>query len=504
MSTWTGAVSTDWNNAANWAAGGIGTGVPSATVDAIFSGTPTRPCVLGANRTCRALTFTAYTSTVDFATFTLTANNNITFQVNQSSIIIGTTGILISGATGTVTSNGGTWPLNYTINNFIGTVTLADNMIVSGSYSASGGSRTINGSSLFVGTNLTSSASHSGTTDFIMNGSGTYTGIGACNLEIDTSGTIIVTGAVTFTRRFIITAAGSITMTAANVTILNATTVDLGGRTIGNLTHSFTIGFSTITYLTDVYCSNFSIGNGTNIYNGPGQIYASGNYVFGGASSGSLIVNLIGTGTIGVGTMGLTCIVNSSGIYTLGATLTLGTGITFTCTTSTLNAATSIVTINNGVTLSTLGINWYNITISASATITINQLLSITNNLTLNGAATFTGTVGWTCNNLIAQAAAATITLQSGVTYTTTTSVNMLGTNAQRITMRSNAPTVSYAIWTLQNPSTQSMVYVNGQGIDSSAGSTIWSFGGTITTSLVPLNWGLGSPQITKAFTFVC
>ena len=507
MSTWTGAVSTDWNNAGNWAAGGTGTGIPSATVDAIFSGTPTRPCVLGANRTCRALTFTAYTSTVDLATFTLTTNNNITFQADQSSRILGSTGILNSGASQTITSNLGTWPLNYSISNVASiTITLADNMIVFGSYSVSGGSRIINGFSLFVGTNLTSSAAHSGTTNFIMNGSGTYTGTGVCNLEIDTSGTIIVTGTVVFTRRFIVAITGTVTMTTANVSIQNATTIDINGKTVGNLSHSFSIS-GTIVYLSDVYCANFSIGNGTNIYNGPGQIYASGNYVFGGTSSGSLIVNLIGTGTIGTGTMGLSCAIASSGTYTLGATLTLGTNISFTCTTLTLNAATSTVTINNGVTISTLGINWYNITIPASATITINQLLSITNILSLSGTATFTGTDGWTCNTLSLTAAGAfIITLQNAITYTTTISAQLTGgTNAARYTMTSNSGTIR-AIWTLTNGASQAFTYVNGTRIDSSAGQTVYTFGGTISTTPVgseTLNWLLLTPPRTVAYTFV-
>jgi ATP-dependent protease ClpP protease subunit len=80
----------------------------------------------------------------------------------------------------------------------------------------------------------------------------------------------------------------------------------------------------------------------------------------------------------------------------------------------------------------------------------------------------------------------------------------MLGTaGTGRITIRSNAPTLTYAIWTLQNPATQSMVYVNGQGVDSNAGMTIYSFGGTITTSLPALNWGIGASQGTKVFTYV-
>jgi hypothetical protein len=507
MSTWIGTVSTDWNNVLNWGPGGTGAGIPSATVDAIFSGTPVNACVLNGNRACRALTFTGYTSTVDLATFTLSASGNITFQADQSSRVLGTTGRLISVTSHTITSNAGTWPLDYQITNLGLTITISGDMRIAGSWvSSGGGTQTLIGAfNIYVGTNVTMAGTLSSVaTNIIMNGSGTYSGNGTTNLEINTTGTVVVTGTVNFTRRFIVAVTGTVTMTAANVTINNTTTIDVNGKTVGNLTHGFS-ATSTVTYLTDVYCSNFSIGNGTNIYNGPGQIYASGNYVFGGASSGSLIVNLIGTGTIGVGTMGLSCVIAATGTYTLGVTLTLGTSISFTSATgAVLNTGISTVTVSNGVTISTLGLSWNNITISASATITINSLFYIVGTLAItSGTTTFSGTAGWNCGTLTCSTASTIIVLQSGVTYTTTVNAVMLGTNAGRITMRSNAPTVSYAIWTLQNPATQSMVYVNAQGINSNAGMTIYSFQGVILTSLPALNWFNGASQGTKAFTFV-
>jgi hypothetical protein len=280
MSTWTGAINSDWNNAGNWAAGGVGTGVPSSTVDAIFSGTPTNPCIMGANRVCRALSFIGYTSTLTVATFVLQANNNITFQADQSSIILGSTGVLISGASQTITSNLGIWPLNYSIANVASIViTLVGDMRVTGSYSATNGSRTLNGNILYIGGNVTITATHGGTTNLVMNGSGTYSGGNTWNLEINTAGSIVITGNVSFTRRFIITAVGSITMSAANVGIENTTTVDLGGRTIGNLSHAFNAGGSAIfTYLTDLYCSNLSLSNGATTCNGPGKIFAFGTF----------------------------------------------------------------------------------------------------------------------------------------------------------------------------------------------------------------------------------
>jgi hypothetical protein len=439
MSQWTGAISTNWNDAGNWIAGGIGIGIPNAGVDAIFSGTPVRECVLGANRICRALTFTGYTSTVNLASFTLTTNNNITFQANQTSLVLGTTGTLVSSSSQTVTSNSGTWPLNYQIANLALTITIAGDMRVNGSLLMTGGTTICNGDKLFIGTNITTGTAFQGTTNLIMNGTGTFSGNGYCNLEINTIGNITVTGPVTFTRRFIVATTGTVTMTAANVTISNATTIDVNGKTVGNLIHSFSIA-GTITYLSDIYCSNFQIGNGTNVYNGPGRVYAYGNYILNGASSGSLVIELKGTGTISIGTVGLSCTIDSSGIYTLGATLTLNSGISFICLTPTLNAATSTVTVNNTI-LQTLSINWYNITIASTATVTLNEELLITNNLILNGTTTFLGAYGFRCKNLTCTLASSIITLQNInanplAEYIVNGILTLTGTAANRITLQ--------------------------------------------------------------------
>lgn len=133
--------------------------------------------------------------------------------------------------------------------------------------------------------------------------------------------------------------------------------------------------------------------------------------------------------------------------------------------------------------------------------------LLVLNNLTISGNTTFAGTDGWTCNNLICTATPPiTITLQDSVTYTTTTSAQLTsGTNASRITMVSSSATVR-AIWTLQNGATQTLTYVNGTRIDSSLGQTVYTFGGTISTTPVgaeTLNWSLLVAPGTVAYTFV-
>jgi len=149
--------------------------------------------------------------------------------------------------------------------------------------------------------------------------------------------------------------------------------------------------------------------------------------------------------------------------------------------------------------LETYGSNLNTINITSSP-------LSISNNLTLNagGGTTFTGASGWTCANLLSSALSSNIILQNSITYTTTTSVNMLGANAQRITMRSNAAGAR-AIWTF-NGNNQSMVYVNPLRIDSSLGQTIWSFAAVIDTTPpaeATQNWNPGTKPETQGITFV-
>jgi hypothetical protein len=150
----------------------------------------------------------------------------------------------------------------------------------------------------------------------------------------------------------------------------------------------------------------------------------------------------------------------------------------------------STMTLNTSTTMDTTSsVTWNNITVAAGATITISSLLLIGTLAITSGTTTFNGTSGWNCVNLTCSVAGSIITLQNSLTYTTTTSVNMTATNASRILMTSNDATLR-AIWTLNQGASQSMTYVNGTRIDSSQGQSVWSFGGTLTSTL---NWNIGS-----------
>jgi hypothetical protein len=65
--------------------------------------------------------------------------------------------------------------------------------------------------------------------------------------------------------------------------------------------------------------------------------------------------------------------------------------------------------------------------------------------------------------------------------------------------MTSDDPSIK-AIWTLQYGASQSLIYVNGTRIDSSAGQTIWTFGGTLTDTI---NWNPGTRPGQKSFGWV-
>jgi hypothetical protein len=262
------------------------------------------------------------------------------------------------------------------------------------------------------------------------------------------------------------------------------------------------IANASVTLATNTKCSNFTSSSSATV-NGA-KLLVSGNV--------AITTNLLGTGTVemtgGVArTMSIpelrsNLIINKSGgvavtslvnmLIASNITLSLNTNTTFGATLVTLS--TVAVTINNPS-----ASQFYDLTILGNNTYTFNNLITILRNLTLSatsGNVFFAGTAGWTCANLLCPTPNRTISLVAGVTYTTTTSVNMLGTAAQPITMISSSPAATRAIWTLNQGATQSMVYVNGRAIDSNAGQTIWTFGGVITTALVPLNWNVGArPQ---------
>ena len=330
------------------------------------------------------------------------------------------------------------------------------------------------------------------------------------NLEVNClANNFVFSGTATFTNNsftYLATNTGTFTATSSNFVYSNCT-INMNGSNNSFGTISNAGGApKTLTLASNVTCVTFGATTNTDVINGAGfSLRISGN---------ATLHNISGTATlrfIGSTTATFTSVINSTNSLfaisiekTGGAILNIPSNFTYqgggTITCTSLINHTGTLTLGN-CTLNTSVASWNNITTNNNITVTINSLLTILGNLTLNGTTVFTGTSGWACANLLCSTINAIIVLQNSVTYTTTTSVNMLATAANPITMRSNTPTVlPRAIWTLNHTATQSIVYVNGQGVDSNAGQTVWTFGGAIITSLIPLNWNVGAKPSSYGF----
>jgi hypothetical protein len=534
MPVWTGlGADNNWSTVLNWGIDGSGnTGVPTTGTSAFFTGVApngNKPCTITSGATCLNLNFTGYTAGVAPNTAVITFTNSLTVRgsITLSAAMgdfAGANGIvLIPTASSSYTSNGKFFdkPLSTNLNTGVPIMTFIDNWRVSSfATNTPGGLNPLSFAGVGIVVEVTGSftINHpmTSTNTFKLTGTGsTMSGgvnfTGNVNIDVGTGNTLNITS-------FIFTGASSFKWTSGTVnhtgTITNnanPVSLDLSNVQFNNYSQG---GNVTTTLISDANFNNVTLGGGANgtvcTVNGVGfRLKCRGNLVLQqntGGVSGTGIISCTGTGTI---TSNNSCTANfevsSSGIYTLLSSISFGGVSRSVVVAGVLNTGTTTTTFLSGTTISTLGVNWFNVTIPAATTITINQLLSVTGTLAItSGITTFQGTAGWTCGTLTCSTASSTIILQAGITYTTTNNVAMVGTaGTGRIVMKSSAPTVTYAIWTLQNPATQSMIYVSGQGIDSNAGLPIYTIGGDITTSLVPLNWFQYNAPSTVAYTFV-
>jgi hypothetical protein len=343
---------------------------------------------------------------------------------------------------------------------------------------------------------------------------------GGGSIEIDTAGTISHNG--TFSLNGIV-------FTYINGTFNSTATLACGANTSvfnnwGNISRAFfafdwnvNLGGQFVTLNSDIYITtNLTFSAGPGNFNGVGRtVFLYGNISGAGSTlGGTATIQMEGStsASITIGSIANSLTFNKSGVATVSflSSFSWGSaGRVLQRTAGNINPGSTTITIPNSIPAISATINnmtFWNLIVGQNWTITQNVLNTINNNLTLNGTATFQGSAGWTCANLSCSTAGSTITLQSLITYTTTTSVNMLGSNASRILMRSSDLTIPYdlAIWTLVNGATQSMVYVSATAIDSDFGQTIWSFQGT-PNGIDPStrNWNPGTKPETQGITFV-
>jgi len=128
-----------------------------------------------------------------------------------------------------------------------------------------------------------------------------------------------------------------------------------------------------------------------------------------------------------------------------GATLNIPNSFTYIGNLKWVSGSVShagTLTLGTGTVVDTTSaVSWNNITIPASASITINSQLLVTNSLLLSGSATFIGAYGFTCGNLSCTTAASTITLQNifanpFAEYRVNGVLTLIGTLASRIILQ--------------------------------------------------------------------
>jgi hypothetical protein len=155
-------------------------------------------------------------------------------------------------------------------------------------------------------------------------------------------------------------------------------------------------------------------------------------------------------------------------------------------TSSTLNVYASCTLDTGGGS----GISWNNVSVGtvASCIITLNSFLTVTGTLNVTTLGphdvSFAGSAGFTCGTF-AMGGFQYITLLSGQTYTVTSAitVNCLTGAHGKITSSHATNKVTFR---LGPGATQAIAFCDAVRVDSSAGQTIYSAGGTLTTSL---NW---------------
>jgi len=436
----------------------------------------------------------------------IACNVTITGTYTLSGTVSITGNCVFTCTTGTLITTGSTFNVsnvltanvvintNQTLNNLslnTSTTTLSQAIIILGSLTyLNSAAITVNGFSITIGGSLTLQASTTatGTTNLILNGTGTWSGSTLRNnLTINTSGTITIGTSIGYNTGTLTYISGTVVTTGSTLTIAASTTLDTDGITWNNIAAN---GVNTYTLLSNFSFSGNYTGVNSQVWNGF-NVFFGGNFTQpNGTISGTSIWNYNGTGVwTGNGANSFQCnlVINTAGTLTFSGTFYLSsTSLTYTAGTVATTGSTLVV--SSSYTLNTNGITWNNITFTGTSTITINSLLSVNGTMTLPGAnLTFAGTSGWSVNTLVhaANATIRTHTLVSLLNYTITNNFTIIATNAARITFRSSIA-ASQAILTLEAAATQDLKFVNATDIDSSLGQTINSNKGTLSNAT---NW---------------
>jgi hypothetical protein len=428
---WVAGGTGNYNSTTNWSAssgGASGASVPT-TADNVFfnaaSGAGTATINTGSN--CANLNLTGFTGTLTFTNTLTIAGTVINFGTGGYTVT-GASSLLLGSTNPTITSNGTVYTGNINFNGNT-TYTLADNLSCTGTIILSNGTATtINGNTINVGGNLTHTggAFVTGTTNFVFNGTGTWshtsTGVLRNNFTINTAGTLTLGTNVNYQTGTLTYTAGTVVTTGSTLNMAAPTTLNTNGVTWNNISCS---GAVTVTLSSNLTLTGtLSIANGTTSF-----------------------------------TLGANSLISTNANLTLGSsgTLTMPANQTFKTLSNTGTNAGSIngntLTITENLSLAAGGIGGTTNIIYAGTgtwTATISSAV-LSNNFTINTAGTLTiSGIVYKSTNTFTYTAGTVIDTGATVVISSSTTLNVSGKTWEKllvnnaITLTSNLNTVTF------------------------------------------------------------
>lgn len=303
-----GSTDANWGTAANWSQNAVPTASDGYVT--VFDATSPNCTVNASNRVCNSINFTGYTNTITMS-YNITVSGSITLE---GTMHVSGGGILVAGATGTLTSDAYSFPNTFRITGNAQTFTFSDNWTV---YKFENGTTTgtsiINGSTIYCtdfDAAITGAVSLTGTTAIVVSGTWSSTSTTAIlktnSLTLLTGATI--SGAVYF---------GSPTAGATTLTVAAGATITTTGSTLQVMSGS--TGATTTLNLNGLSLYNFKIQPQTTVI----------------ASTITLASGLIVTGTFNYGNCYAQNAMNSSvggtkRTFTMSPTSTIKSNLNYT------------------------------------------------------------------------------------------------------------------------------------------------------------------------------
>jgi hypothetical protein len=378
----------NWNATATWMEG-----VVPVAGDNVFAAVTSGQLTVNVAAACTSIDFTNYTNTLTMNAI-LSVGGPVTLV---AAMTIAGASVLKLTATGTLTSNGKTWPNGMTCTaTSLATHTLIDDWTIGGTltltfgYLGAGVKDTFNGNNLYIGGGLavqsTGNAGVNGTTTFILNGTGTWSAGTSSyvsnNLTFNTTGTITISGfvdqrggTITYIAGTIVAAGGSRLTVSTAATTLNTSGMKWNQvRFYGvNITHTLTSDLNVGTLLLGISTHQTTI-NGSTI-NVTGFLLMLG--ASGGLTKGTTNIKITG-GFITSSGMTLRSPLEIAGDVTIvsGNTLRYNTG-TLTYTSGKVTTTGSTLLIELATTLINMDkIAWNIVNVTAGVTLTMNKFFS--------------------------------------------------------------------------------------------------------------------------------